>query len=621
MRLKQAGIRYTVVEKNADVGGTWCENSYPGCRVDLPNHFYSLLVRAQPRLGRVLLAARRAARVLRARRATSYGVRDTCASRPRSSPRATTRTRARWAVHAARAATGASSACARTRIDQRGRAAQPPEHPGASRACDASRAGASTPRACADDVDARGQARRGDRHRRERDAGRAASSRAIARRLTVFQRSAQWALPQRRLLPAPVSAGQEVAAAPRAVLRGLVPLPAVLARRRRTAAGTADRPELAASAALDQRDQRRASRGRSPSTSSRSSASAPTCSRGACRTIRRSPSACCIDNGWFRTLNARERRARDRARSRGHASRHRQPDGAHHDARRDRVRHRLPGQPLPVADGDHGRDGARCASCGATTRARTSASPCPAFPNLFCLYGPNTNLAHGGSIIFHSECQVRYVAAAACGLLAQRGTRAMECKQSVHDAYNARVDAAHEQMVWSHPHVEQLVQEREGPRDDELAVSTGGLLGDDAGGGGGGFRVCAEGERGRERRARARARGGARARARGGARARARGGARARARGGARARARGERGGRSLCLEGTAVLGAVQAGPCSPCSPCSARASAGLRAAARGCARCSLRSQPGRLLRAAGCGVKFVRVHGLNQGESDASDL
>src|SRR4051794_26695972 len=40
-RLRQAGITFTVVEKNADVGGTWYENSYPGCRVDNPNHNYS----------------------------------------------------------------------------------------------------------------------------------------------------------------------------------------------------------------------------------------------------------------------------------------------------------------------------------------------------------------------------------------------------------------------------------------------------------------------------------------------------------------------------------------------------------------------------------------------------
>jgi 4-hydroxyacetophenone monooxygenase len=40
-RLQQAGVEFTIVEKNADVGGTWYENQYPGCRVDNPNHNYS----------------------------------------------------------------------------------------------------------------------------------------------------------------------------------------------------------------------------------------------------------------------------------------------------------------------------------------------------------------------------------------------------------------------------------------------------------------------------------------------------------------------------------------------------------------------------------------------------
>src|ERR1700733_4797849 len=41
IRLKHAGIPFPMVDKNADVGGTWCENTYPGCRVDNPNHLYS----------------------------------------------------------------------------------------------------------------------------------------------------------------------------------------------------------------------------------------------------------------------------------------------------------------------------------------------------------------------------------------------------------------------------------------------------------------------------------------------------------------------------------------------------------------------------------------------------
>jgi 4-hydroxyacetophenone monooxygenase len=40
-RLAQAGVAYKVFEKNADVGGVWWENVYPGCRLDTPNFAYS----------------------------------------------------------------------------------------------------------------------------------------------------------------------------------------------------------------------------------------------------------------------------------------------------------------------------------------------------------------------------------------------------------------------------------------------------------------------------------------------------------------------------------------------------------------------------------------------------
>ncbi|MBY0400242.1 NAD(P)-binding protein, partial [Myxococcota bacterium] len=38
IRLAQAGIPYTICEKNDSVGGTWYENRYPDLRVDVPNH-------------------------------------------------------------------------------------------------------------------------------------------------------------------------------------------------------------------------------------------------------------------------------------------------------------------------------------------------------------------------------------------------------------------------------------------------------------------------------------------------------------------------------------------------------------------------------------------------------
>ncbi|KQW14878.1 NAD(P)/FAD-dependent oxidoreductase [Streptomyces sp. Root369] len=43
VQLKRAGIAYTVIEKNAGVGGTWWENRYPGCRVDSPSRAYTHL--------------------------------------------------------------------------------------------------------------------------------------------------------------------------------------------------------------------------------------------------------------------------------------------------------------------------------------------------------------------------------------------------------------------------------------------------------------------------------------------------------------------------------------------------------------------------------------------------
>jgi 4-hydroxyacetophenone monooxygenase len=76
----------------------------------------------------------------------------------------------------------------------------------------------------------------------------------------------------------------------------------------------------------------------------------------------------------------------------------------------------------------------------------------PNFPNLFCLYGPGTNLAHGGSLIFHSECQIRYVMGCLAALL-RDGYKSIECKPNVHDDYVERIQAELDKMVWSHPSI------------------------------------------------------------------------------------------------------------------------------------------------------------------------
>jgi 4-hydroxyacetophenone monooxygenase len=73
----------------------------------------------------------------------------------------------------------------------------------------------------------------------------------------------------------------------------------------------------------------------------------------------------------------------------------------------------------------------------------------PNFPNLFCLYGPGTNLAHAGSIIFHSECQVRYIMGCVKALLVGNH-RALDCKQEVGDAFHQRHIEEVSKLVLSH---------------------------------------------------------------------------------------------------------------------------------------------------------------------------
>jgi 4-hydroxyacetophenone monooxygenase len=99
-----------------------------------------------------------------------------------------------------------------------------------------------------------------------------------------------------------------------------------------------------------------------------------------------------------------------------------------------------------------GRDGAVLAEQWGDRPAAYLGITVPGFPNLFCMYGPGTNLAHGGSLIFHSECQMRYITGC-LELLLTTGAAAMEPRQEVHDDYYARTQRELEGLVWSQPSV------------------------------------------------------------------------------------------------------------------------------------------------------------------------
>ena len=99
-----------------------------------------------------------------------------------------------------------------------------------------------------------------------------------------------------------------------------------------------------------------------------------------------------------------------------------------------------------------GRDGAVLAEQWGDAPTAYLGITVPNFPNLFVMYGPGTNLASGGSMIFHAECQIRYIMGCLDELLGG-GHDSMEIRPEVHDAYNERLQAELDQMVWSHPSI------------------------------------------------------------------------------------------------------------------------------------------------------------------------
>jgi len=71
----------------------------------------------------------------------------------------------------------------------------------------------------------------------------------------------------------------------------------------------------------------------------------------------------------------------------------------------------------------------------------------PGFPNFFLMYGPNTNIVVNGSIIYFSECQAHYIGEC-IRLLLERDATALDCRPEVHDAYNDMIDTATRARAW-----------------------------------------------------------------------------------------------------------------------------------------------------------------------------
>jgi len=448
IRLQEAGIPFTIVEKNAGVGGTWWENSYPGARVDVGNHFYCYSFEPsdhwteyfarQPELQRYFQSVM-----------DKHGIGPHVRFETEVIGATWDEGSATWAVRIRGADGGEGVLTARAVISAVGQLNRPnvPVIDGAD-----TFAGPSFHSARWDHgVDLTGM--------RVAMIGAGASGFQIAPtiapevgHLTVFQRTAQWMFPNPNYH---ATVGPGVRWALRHLpfygrwYRFLILWPGC------------DKGLEAARVDPDYPDQQRAVSemneltrqmftdwivgqvGDDPDLIAKVVPDYPATGK---RTLQ--------DNGAW--LGALTRDNVDLVRT---AIDHIEPDGV---VTVDGQHHRA--DVLVYATGFRatevlfpmtivGRDGVSLREFWGERPAAYLGITVPGFPNFFCMYGPGTNLAHGGSLIFHSECQMRYITQCIESLVAG-GYRTMEPRQERYDDWHERSQRELQGLVWAQPSIE-----------------------------------------------------------------------------------------------------------------------------------------------------------------------
>jgi cation diffusion facilitator CzcD-associated flavoprotein CzcO len=102
---------------------------------------------------------------------------------------------------------------------------------------------------------------------------------------------------------------------------------------------------------------------------------------------------------------------------------------------------------LPIAERVRGRDGRSLAELWDGSPQAYLGTTVAGFPNLFLFYGPNLNLGHS-SIVYMLESQANY-AIDALRTMRQRGAAEFEVRADVQDAYNEEIQERLAQTVWN----------------------------------------------------------------------------------------------------------------------------------------------------------------------------
>lgn len=446
-KLKDAGIAFTVLEKNEAVGGTWFENAYPDCGVDTPNHFYSYSFERNPNWSGYF-SKRDELHAYFERCADDFGVRDrirfgvevSSAEYDEASQSWTVRFKGKDGIEQALHANVVVSAVGQLNrpsmpdIEGLNEFAGPMFHSARWRA----------------DVDLSGK--------RVAVIGTGCSAvqflpktAAKAGHVEVFQRTPHWVSPARDYYR-PVEPGLKWAL-------NHVPFYAEW-HRARMIFSFADRTwpvvNLDPAWAHPERSMNQASEDMRGALTAYIQSELGNKAHLLEKCVPDYPvwgKRLIVDNNWYRTL------ARDnvdlvttgirRITAKGVET----VDGTLHEADvlilGTGFRSNLFLWPMEVT----GRGGASLAQQWGDCPEAFKGITVPNFPNLFCLYGPNTNIVHGGSIIYQVECQIHYAMQCVAAMLNQ-GIAALEVKANVNAQYNEDVQRRSRALAWGHPGVQ-----------------------------------------------------------------------------------------------------------------------------------------------------------------------
>jgi cation diffusion facilitator CzcD-associated flavoprotein CzcO len=423
IRLRQEGIEdFVVLERAGDVGGTWHDNTYPGCACDVPSHLYSFSFAPNPRWSRTYSRQPEILRYLR-RCADDFGVRPHVRLGCDVAEARWDEAAGRWRLE-----TSDGTVTARVLVSATGALAEPklPDIPGIERF----RGPAFHSAQWDHSFDCAGK--------RVAVVGTGASAiqivPAIAREvadLEVYQRTPPWVLPH---------TGRPVSALEKRLYDTLPPLQRLLrggiyAARELLVLGFVKDPRLMRVVArIARRHIRR--QVRDPELLAKVTPAYPI----GCKRILPS-------NDWYPALG------------RENVDLHTSPiaeirersivteDGTEREVDAIVFGTGFHVTDMPAARFVHGRDGRTLDDVWEGSPRALLGTAVAGFPNLFLLLGPNTGLGHS-SMVYMIESQIAHVLAA-LRAMGEHGAEAVEPRPEAQAAYNAALDDRMRGTVWN----------------------------------------------------------------------------------------------------------------------------------------------------------------------------